>query len=121
MASKINRKYSCDIKGIISYKEKDIGILKSVGVDIKSVISAFMIYATIFTLLTFMLSNITCVVTSNIINNLINKTFHCIFTFINYSYIQAIFGLLITFISCSVISIFSVMKTYRRKTIDLLR
>ena len=110
-----------DIKGIVSFKEKEIGILKSLGVDIKSIISAFMIYTTIFTLLTSILSNITCVVTNNIINNLINKTFHCIFTFINYSYIQAIFGLLITFISCSVISIFSVMKTYRRKTIDLLR
>ena len=110
-----------DIKGIIKAKEKEIGILKSLGVDVKSVITSFIIYSILFTLLASLFSNITCFVANNVINQLINKAYFCEFKFIHYSYIQWLTSLLMPFVICSIISIISIVNTYKKKTIDLIR
>ena len=110
-----------DVKGIISTKEKEIGILKSLGINSKSIIGSFVVYSIIFTLATSILSNLSCIVISNLINNIIQEKYCCNLNYINYSYIQGVIGFILTFCFSSVISFFSIIKTYRKKTIDLIK
>ena len=110
-----------DVKGIISTKEKEIGILKSLGINSKSIIGSFVVYSIIFTLATSILSNLSCIVISNVINNIIQEKYCCNLNYINYSYIQGVIGFILTFCFSSVISFFSIIKTYRKKTIDLIK
>lgn len=105
----------------ISYKKREIGILRAVGARSSDVFGVFFNEAMIIALIVFLLAAIVGGISVGAVNNSLRNSYNMPITLLNYGLRQIViifFGCVLTAVAASFVP---VMKTARKKPIDAIR
>lgn len=105
----------------ISYKKREIGILRAVGAKSSDVFSIFFSESLIIALINFVLSMIVSGVGCMLLNNMMRKQYGIQITLLNFGFRQIAFMLLISVVVAIVSSFLPVYKLSRKKPIETIR
>lgn len=105
----------------ISYKKREIGILRAVGAKSSDVFSIFFSESLIIALINFVLASIVCGVGCMLLNGMIRNDYHFEITLLNFGFRQIGLMLLISVGVALIASFLPVFRLSRKKPIETIR
>ena len=105
----------------ISYKKREIGILRAVGAKSSDVFSIFFSESLIIALINFFLSMVVCGVGCMLLNNMLRSEYGLQITLLNFGFRQIALMLLISVAVALVSSFLPVYRLSRKKPIETIR